>query len=120
MAIAPLGDRLRLCGTMELASPAAPLDRGRVELMLRSPARYFEGWAAHATPLAVMAAPRPMTPDGLPVIGPLSSAPDIVAATGHGMLGMTLGAITGELVTSLIADGRDEIPSAFLPSRFRW
>ena len=72
MAMAPLGDRLRLCGTMEIASPTAPLDQGRIGLMLRSPGRYFEGWSTDVEPLRVMAAPRPMTPDGLPIIGPLT------------------------------------------------
>jgi D-amino-acid dehydrogenase len=120
MAIAPLGDRLRLCGTMELARPTAALDEGRIALMLRSPGRYFSGWSTDVTPLTVVAAPRPMTPDGLPVIGALAAAPDIIVATGHGMLGMTLAAVTGELVAGLIVDGRDEAPSAFRPSRFRW
>ena len=120
MAIAPLGDRLRLCGTMEIAGPTAAIDQRRVELMLRAPGRYFEGWQVPATPPRVMAAPRPMTPDGLPIIGPLKGAPDVVVATGHGMLGMTLGAVTGELVAELVADGRDSIPMAFRPSRFRW
>ena len=42
-----------------------------------------------------------------------------VVATGHGMMGMTLGAVTGELVATLVADERDEIPAAFRPARFR-
>jgi D-amino-acid dehydrogenase len=88
--------------------------------MRRSPGRYFEGWREDARPLRVMAAPRPMTPDGLPIIGPLPGAPDVTVATGHSMLGMTLGAVTGELVAALVADGRAELPVAFLPSRFRW
>ena len=120
MAIAPLGDRLRVCGTMELASPTAPIDAGRVGLMMRSPSRYFEGWQEDAKPLRVMAAPRPMTPDGLPIIGALPGAPDVIVATGHGMLGMTLGALTGELVATQLADGRSDVPAALLPSRFRW
>ena len=120
MAMAPLGDRFRVCGTMELASPTAAIDSGRVQLMLRSPGRYFDGWQAPADPPRVMAAPRPMTPDGLPIIGPLEPSPEVVVATGHGMLGMTLGATTGELVADLVTDGRAEIPAAFLPSRFRW
>jgi D-amino-acid dehydrogenase len=120
MAIAPLGDRLRLCGTMELARPAAAIDRRRIELMLRSPGRYFDGWAPPEDPPRVVAAPRPMTPDGLPIIGVLERAPEVIVATGHGMLGMTLGAVTGELVAELAAEGRDRIPPAFRPSRFRW
>ena len=120
MAIAPLGDRLRLCGTMELARPTAPMDAARIGLMMQSPSRYFDGWQAPSTPLRVMAAPRPMTPDGLPIIGALTSAHQVVVATGHGMLGMTLGAITGELVAELVTEGRSTVPAALLPGRFRW
>jgi D-amino-acid dehydrogenase len=43
---------------------------------------------------------RPMTPTGVPVIGAV--APNVVAATGHNTLGMTLGPVTGQLVTELI------------------
>jgi D-amino-acid dehydrogenase len=61
-----------------------------------------------------------MTPDGLPIIGVLPGAPDVIVATGHGMLGMTIGARTGELVATQLADGRNDVPAAFIPSRFRW
>ena len=43
---------------------------------------------------------RPCTPDGLPVIG---ESRGVVFATGHGMLGVTLGPLTGRLVASLVA-----------------
>jgi D-amino-acid dehydrogenase len=43
---------------------------------------------------------RPMTPTGSPFIRLL--APNVVAATGHNTLGMTLGPVTGQLVCDLI------------------
>jgi D-amino-acid dehydrogenase len=61
-----------------------------------------------------------MSPDGLPMIGPLARAPGVIVATGHGMLGVTLGAVTGELVAELAIEGRAHVPEAFRPSRFRW
>jgi D-amino-acid dehydrogenase len=63
-----------------------------------------------ATTLGVTARPqlewsglRPCTPDGLPVIGPHPRADRVVLATGHGMLGVTLGPLTGRLVADLVA-----------------
>ncbi|MEA5362291.1 FAD-dependent oxidoreductase [Amycolatopsis sp., V23-08] len=44
---------------------------------------------------------RPMTPSGIPCVGRIGE--NVVAATGHGTLGMTLGPVTGRLVSSLVA-----------------
>lgn len=43
---------------------------------------------------------RPMTPSGVPCISWVAG--NVIAATGHGTLGMTLGPVTGELVSSLL------------------
>ena len=45
-------------------------------------------------------------PDSLPVIGPVPGSDRVFLAFGHGHLGLTLGAITGQLVADLVA-GRD-------------
>ncbi|HLT61113.1 MAG TPA: FAD-dependent oxidoreductase, partial [Microlunatus sp.] len=47
---------------------------------------------------------RPCTPDGLPLIG-ATRAPGVYLAGGHGMWGMTLGAITGRLLARTITTG---------------
>jgi D-amino-acid dehydrogenase len=62
---------------------------------------------------------RPASPDGLPIVGRLKKAPGIVAATGHGMTGVTLGPVTGRLVADIIS-GTDPIvdPGPVDPSRF--
>ncbi len=59
---------------------------------------------------------RPATPDGLPAIGRLATAPAVVVATGHGMLGSSAGPGTGELVAEIL-EGR-RTPDAFSPNRF--
>ncbi|NBO35179.1 MAG: FAD-binding oxidoreductase [Actinobacteria bacterium] len=46
---------------------------------------------------------RPASPDGLPYIGALPKAPRVIAATGHGMLGLMMGPGTGKFVADLIA-----------------
>jgi len=50
---------------------------------------------------------RPLTPDGLPIIGPLPGVPRVIAATGHAMLGVTLAPATGEAVADLITGAAD-------------
>jgi len=60
-----------------------------------------------------------MVPDGLPVIGLLSGYCNLAVATGHAMLGLTLGPATGTAIAEILGAGR--IPNAvkpFSPGRF--
>jgi glycine/D-amino acid oxidase-like deaminating enzyme len=60
---------------------------------------------------------RPMTPDGRPMIGPLSDG--LIVAAGHGSLGVTLAGGTARLVEALISGGAVPFePSPFDPVRF--
>ena len=63
--------------------------------------------------------PRPSTPDSLPVIGAHPEHPGVLFATGHGTLGLTLSAITAEIVGDL-ATGRvpDFDVAPYRPDRF--
>ena len=63
---------------------------------------------------------RPVTPDGLPIVGELESVKGLVAATGGGPIGIELGPAIGKLAAE-IATGQSENVSryaAFSPSRF--
>jgi len=44
---------------------------------------------------------RPCTPDGMPYIGTVPGLENVVVATGHGMMGMSLGPATGKLVSEI-------------------
>ena len=52
--------------------------------------------------------PRPLTPDGLPVIGRSPRHGNVVLATGHCMLGLSLGPVTGKLVAE-VCGGDDAV-----------
>ena len=60
-----------------------------------------------------------MTFDDLPIIGRAPGQQDLVLATGHGMLGVTLAAVTAQLVGEIVAG---ETPSLdigpYSPARF--
>ncbi|MCA9008056.1 MAG: FAD-binding oxidoreductase, partial [Planctomycetaceae bacterium] len=45
---------------------------------------------------------RPVSPDGIPYVGKLKALPNLTAATGHAMMGLSLGPVTGRLVADLI------------------
>jgi len=62
---------------------------------------------------------RPCLPDGLPAVGPLSPYEGLFIATGHAMMGLTLGPVTGKLITECILDGSPGIDiTALSPERF--
>ncbi len=48
---------------------------------------------------------RPMTPDGLPIIGPDPELSGLLYATGHGRNGILLGPLTGEIIRDLVVSG---------------
>jgi D-amino-acid dehydrogenase len=111
----PMGSRVRLTGGLVLGRGDGG-DPRRVAAIRR----------VAATTLGVTGRPqlewsglRPCTPDGLPIIGPHPRADRVVLATGHGMLGVTLGPLTGRLVADLVAGSADHPALPRLsPARF--
>jgi D-amino-acid dehydrogenase len=111
VACTPAPGGMRVAGTMEFRRPDDPLDARRIEAIVRSARDFMPGidWSARS---GVWVGARPLTTDGLPIIG-RSKDTNIFVAGGHGMWGMTLGPATGRLLTELIATG--DCPQALLP-----
>lgn len=111
-------DGFRLGSTMEFAGFDDTLNPLRLEALRRGAREYLRepegpvqreqwyGW-------------RPMTPDDLPIVGAVPQRRHLWLATGHGMLGVTLSAVTGVLIAALIA-GREPPanPLPLSPARF--
>jgi D-amino-acid dehydrogenase len=115
----PLEGRIRLAGTLELGSPDGSVDMRRVEAIARAGAEHVDGLAGAAR-TAVWHGLRPMTPDGMPMVGRSPHSGRVVVATGHGMLGITLAPVTAHLVRRIVAGEPDDPRLASLaPGRFR-
>jgi D-amino-acid dehydrogenase len=115
---APLGELLRIAGTMELSGLTSPIDLRRIETIKRG-ARPLLGWdtSSESEPWAGL---RPLAPDGLPVIGRLDPLQGLYVATGYSMLGITIGLPAGEALAELIVGNpSQEELAAFSPQRFR-
>jgi D-amino-acid dehydrogenase len=104
VAVTPDGGRARLAGIMEFADADAPPRRGRIAGMVRTVRPFLDGADLDAR-ADEWVGPRPLTPDGLPVVGP-TRTPGVFVAGGHGMWGVTLGPLTGRLLAELIVTGR--------------
>jgi len=101
LGVSPFAGGVRLAGTLELGSRSTDLARRRVEALDRAAARYLRDWrpGADRTDWAGL---RPLTPDGLPVIGAVPGHDGLFVATGHAMLGVTLAPATAELLAPLV------------------
>lgn len=108
----------RLGSTMEFTGYDDSLNRVRLNALRRGAHEYLrepegpvveEEWTNW----------RPMTPDDLPLIGAAPGWRNLLLATGHGMLGVTLSAITGQLVMELVTGRPPSLDlSACAPQRF--
>jgi len=116
VVLTPLADRLRLAGTLELAEPTVKLDTRRLSGVLAAGRKALASqgrWSA-ATPWVGL---RPIAPDGLPIVGPLPGAPEVILASAHAMLGLTLAPVTGRLVADAL-EGHPPL-AELAPGRFR-
>ena len=108
----------RLGSTMEFSGYDSTLNRVRLDALPRGAAEYLRapigpekreewfGW-------------RPMTWDDLPLIGRTPGVPNLSLATGHGMLGVSMSAITGRLIAELVTDRTPSLDLApYSPARF--
>lgn len=111
----PLGSKMRVAGTMELTGPNSTVDARRLEAMRYSASRYLSDLPPLTHTAEPWAGPRPLTPDGLPMIGRLPGFNNAFVATGHAMLGVTLGPATGEALAALILKGEE--PGVLRPFR---
>jgi len=112
-------DSVRIAGVFELGRRKSDLDRKRFAAMLASVEPYFASWnPSQERPLLEWAGLRPMTSDGLPLVGRAPAMPNVILATGHGMLGVTLAPATAAAVAPLVLEGVEAPELApFSPSR---
>jgi D-amino-acid dehydrogenase len=103
---------------MELSGINERLDRRRVEAIRRNAEAYLPG-VSQSGAGEEWVGMRPLTPDGLPLIGRVPGADNLYMATGHAMLGVTLAPATAAVIGELIVDGESTLDlTPFDPGRF--
>jgi D-amino-acid dehydrogenase len=118
VAVTPFGSGYRLGSTMEFAGYDSTMNPARLQLLRAGAEPYLKepycdpvteewwGW-------------RPMTYDSLPIIDRAPVAGNVYVAAGHSMLGLTLGAVTGQLIAELVTGQKPHIDlHPFRISRF--
>ena len=103
IAVTPMDGFTRFAGTMEIAGVNQTINRKRVEVIAKAANHYYPSIQLSEPEIeAATCGLRPLSPDGLPYIGKPQSCENMTIATGHAMLGWTLGPGTGKLVSELI------------------
>jgi D-amino-acid dehydrogenase len=117
VVVTPLPKGVRLAGTMELDPRHDRFNPRRIAGIVAAARPYLDG--GHWDELGgEWVGARPMTPDGLPAIGPLPGHRRVYLASGHNMLGLMLGPATGRLIADLVTEqAHPEAWAAFTPRR---
>ena len=120
IAATPMGRTLRFGGTMELSGINDVVREERVRQITESVPKYYPDFRPEDfAGIAPWHGLRPVSPDGMPYIGRFGRHPNLVAACGHAMLGVTLAPITGRLVAETIGGRASSVSLAALdPDRF--
>lgn len=103
VAITPMGKDLRIGGTLEISNLSNKINLKRVNAILEAVPKYYPSLQiTPPTEQSVWYGFRPCTPDGLPYIGAFSQYKNLFLATGHAMMGLSLGPATGQLVAEML------------------
>ena len=103
VGVTPMGDTIRFAGTLELAGIDLSINQRRVDAVSRTPAAYVsEVDTRDMERLEVWAGLRPLTPDGLSLLGRSPRYDNLTLAAGHSMIGMSSGPASARLVTQVI------------------
>ncbi|MDG1264115.1 MAG: FAD-dependent oxidoreductase [Flavobacteriaceae bacterium] len=119
VGVTPMKGFTRFAGTMEIAGINHNIRENRVNAIAHAATQYYSGLEIDLNDRKqAKCGLRPLSPDGLPFIGRHSSCSNLVLATGHSMMGWSLGPATGKLVTEIISNKKLSMPiGKFSPER---
>ncbi|MCC6463057.1 MAG: FAD-dependent oxidoreductase [Saprospiraceae bacterium] len=133
VALTPWQGRLRIGSTMEIGPINDRILLPRVQGILEAVPKFLPGYRSDPV-FTALADPqqlkqqlrekvwfgfRPVSADGMPYIGFARNNQNLLIATGHAMLGLSLGAGTGKVVAELAAGRPTSVPlEAFDPRRY--
>jgi D-amino-acid dehydrogenase len=120
VAVSLLPGKTRISGTMQIGSEHHSIKNSKIKGIVQTVNEYFPGnkidfpsdsniWVGH----------RPCSADGLPYIGRSSKYSNLLIGTGHAMMGVSLSAITGKLLSQLAMNSKALVDiEKLFPERF--
>jgi D-amino-acid dehydrogenase len=113
----PMDTAVRFAGTMEFSGANRVMRWQRLDQLTRAACPFFPKMGT-ARPVSEWCGLRPMSMDGMPMIGPLPGVEGVSVATGHGMLGLTLAPVTGQMIANHVTEVADARLEGLSPARF--
>ncbi|GAA4275516.1 NAD(P)/FAD-dependent oxidoreductase [Aquimarina mytili] len=119
VAITPMQGFTRFAGTMEIAGINHKINKVRVEAIANATQKYYPNIEISEQEKNNAACGlRPVSPDGMAYIGKSSKCKNLTVATGHAMMGWSMGPATGKLVSEIISNKKTSLNlDAFHPDR---
>ena len=110
VAVTPMNGFTRFAGTMEIGGINDIINPVRVNAIAKAAESYYPNLKVNEQEKeAAQCGLRPCSPDGLPYIGKSSKCKNVTFATGHAMMGWSLGPATGKLVSEIISDKKTSL-----------
>ncbi len=110
VAVTPMGDNLRVAGTMEICGTNTSVSKPRLQGVVEAFCKFYPQYSpADFENLEPWVGLRPCSPDGLPYLGRAPKINNLIIATGHSMMGLSLAPVTGKLVADLVTGDKPAI-----------
>ncbi len=110
VAVTPMDGYTRFAGTMEIGGINHKINPVRVNAIAKAGQEYYQGLSINEEEKSdAQCGLRPLTPDGLPYIGRSSKCKNLILATGHAMMGWSMGPATGKLVAEIISEQKASV-----------
>ncbi|WP_233898177.1 NAD(P)/FAD-dependent oxidoreductase [Tenacibaculum piscium] len=110
VAVTPMNGFTRFAGTMEVDKINTNINKVRVNAIAKASEHFYQNLKISQKEIDDVASGlRPCSPDGLPYIGRLSKVKNVTVATGHAMMGWSLGPATGKLISEVISDKKTSL-----------
>jgi len=119
IAVTPMNGFTRFSGTMEIAGINHNINMARVETIAKIVTNYYpEITITEKEKKEASCGLRPVSPDGKPYIGKSAKCGNLTIASGHAMMGWSLGPATGKLVSEIISEKKTSLQlDPFHPDR---
>lgn len=120
VSMTPILGKLRFGGTMEIAGTDTSINPIKFNAFKKSVCRYFPEYSLEDLDgNDVWVGLRPLSPDGLPYVGAIDRYKNVYVSTGHAMMGMSLGLVSGSIISKLIMKGGAELAHPLIsPNRY--
>ncbi|MGB6487639.1 MAG: D-amino acid dehydrogenase [Steroidobacteraceae bacterium] len=116
--VVPLENVIRVAGTAEFTGYDLSLPEVRIGNLIKLVRQVLPAWALDPTKAKPWCGLRPMSADGVPIIGP-TRIDNLWINTGHGPLGWTMAVGSGQLLSDLLTGGSPRVdPGAYALARF--